>query len=251
MQFVLHLLSIILFVANIAVGFTSQQQNGFVSPQQRSSHSTRLFASVTSDNGASARILRQIEDKEAKIIKARQEAMTKLSHYEESLELLSKKKSEYLAAAQVAEPPAGGSFSETTIRSAVKAMCWRLIAGSITFVTMLRFSGSLNSALQVVAGDFLSKAFTMFIGERLMNRSQAGRKKGADEIGRSFAKAIIWRLFAICNTLGMAVFVAKDLSIASKVASTDAVIKTALMFFYERFWAKIEWGKEYLLEFAI
>ena len=135
-----------------------------------------------------------------------------------------------------------------------------MIAGSITFVTTLRFSGSASTALKVVTGDFGSKMMTMFIGERLMNKSQAGRKSGSDAKWRSLAKALIWRLFAIINTLALAVFVAKDISIAlavffakdisiaSKIASTDAVFKTALMFVYERYWTKVTWGKQYLIE---
>merc|ERR1712032_1173194 len=106
-------------------------------------------------------------------------------------------------------------------------------------------------ALSIVGSDFLSKAFTMFIGERLMNKSQAGRSEGSDGAGRSLMKALIWRLFAICNTLTMAIFIAKDISIASKIAGSDAIFKTALMFFYERAWANVQWGKEYLIEFSI
>lgn len=136
-------------------------------------------------------------------------------------------------------------FTETLQRSAVKAFVWRLIAGSVTFVTSLKFSGSVTTALSIVGSDFFSKAFTMFIGERLMNKSNAGRESGSDGVGRSLTKALIWRLFAIANTLTLAFFVAKDLSMASRIAGSDAVFKTALMFFYERTWAKIEWGKEY------
>ena len=143
------------------------------------------------------------------------------------------------------------SFSETTARSLVKAMMWRVIAGSVTFFTSLRFSGSVSTALSIVGSDFFSKAATMFIGERLMNKSQAGRKGGADDIGRSLAKALLWRVFAICNTLTMSYLIAKDFSVASKIAGSDAVFKTGLMFVYERVWAKIEWGKEYLIEFSI
>jgi uncharacterized membrane protein len=84
-----------------------------------------------------------------------------------------------------------------------------------------------------------------------MNKSQAGRTAGADGAGRSLIKALIWRLFAICNTLTMAIFIAKDLSIASKIAGSDAIFKTGLMFFYERVWARIEWGKEYEVDFFI
>lgn len=92
----------------------------------------------------------------------------------------------------------------------------------------------------------------MFIGERIMNKSQAGRKAGADSAGRSVAKALIWRLFAICNTLTVAcLFSGGDLKMASKIAGSDAIFKTALMVAYERVWARIEWGKEYNIEFSI
>merc|ERR1719203_2266520 len=130
-------------------------------------------------------------------------------------------------------------------------MMWRVIAGSITFVTALRFSRSMSTAFSIVGSDFFSKSMTMFVGERLMNKSQAGRKAGADDVRRSLAKALIWRLFAICNTLTMSFFFAKDLKVASKIAGSDAIFKTGLMFFYERVWAKVEWGKEYSVEFSI
>lgn len=133
--------------------------------------------------------------------------------------------------------------TESTLRSIVKSLCWRFIAGSITFATTLQFSKSTAVAFQVVGADFLSKSTTMFLGERLMNKSQAGRQTGADDASRSLAKALIWRAFAITNTLFISVFVSKDLSVASKIASTDAVFKTALMYLYERAWAHIQWGK--------
>lgn len=196
-------------------------------------------------------IVRQIEKQEADLNKRRLAAMEELSKYEANLEALQSKKAQYMASSQIAEPPVGGSFSETALRSVVKSFCWRIVAGSVTFITTLKFSGSLQTAFKVVASDFFSKSITMFIGERLMNKSQVGRKKGSDDAGRSLAKALIWRLFAICNTLTVAIFVSKDLSVASKIASTDAVFKTALMYFYERVWARVEWGKEYIVEFSI
>jgi uncharacterized membrane protein len=81
-----------------------------------------------------------------------------------------------------------------------------------------------------------------------MNKSQAGRQEGGDNARRSLVKALIWRLFAISNTLVMAISLSRDLSIAYKIASTDAVFKTALMFAYERFWAGVVWGKDSLIE---
>lgn len=223
--------------------------------QQKRSKSF-LYASVaeaedqTAPNGADA-VLREIERKEVAINKQREKAQEKLKKAEEMFQQLQTKKQEYLNGLKLADTPDGGNFKETAVRSAVKAFLWRIVAGSVTFVTSLRFSGSVRTALTIVGSDFFSKALTMFIGERLMNKSQAGRKSGGDAASRSLVKALVWRLFAIANTLTMAIFIAGDLSIASKIAGTDAIFKTALMFFYERIWSKVQWGKEYLIEFSI
>lgn len=206
-------------------------------------------ASTAGENNATNRIIQQIEKEEAKMAKKREIAMEKLNAVEETLNQLQTKKSQYLNGLKLDSAPT--AFSETTARSAVKALMWRVIAGSVTFITSYRFSGSIATALSIVASDFLSKAATMFFGERLMNKSQAGRKSGSDGAGRSLTKALVWRLFAICNTLTMAIFIAKDISIASKIAGSDAIFKTALMYFYERVWAKIEWGKEYQVEYNL
>mmetsp|Transcript_2566 Transcript_2566/g.3602 ORF Transcript_2566/g.3602 Transcript_2566/m.3602 type:complete len:268 (+) Transcript_2566:317-1120(+) len=218
---------------------------------ERRSPAFMVSASVDANDSPNDAVLRQIDSKINAFNKKKERAMKKLDEAEASLQQLESKKQEYIAGSQLAETPVGGNFSETAVRSAVKAMMWRVIAGSVTFVTSLRFSGSIATALSIVGSDFFSKAFTMFIGERLMNKSSAGRKAGGDNAARSLAKALIWRLFAICNTLTMAFFVAKDLSIASKIAGSDAIFKTALMFFYERAWANIQWGKEYQIEFSI
>ena len=212
---------------------------------------TGAFFSANGD-GAQDLVLRDFEKKEAKMRKQAEDAQSKLSKAEEAIQMLQSKKQAYLNGLSLARSPPGGNFSETAVRSAVKAFVWRLVAGNVTFITSYRFSGgSITTALSIVGSDFFSKAFTMFIGERVMNKSKAGRAKGSDGIGRSLTKALIWRLFAICNTLSISFFVAKDLSIASKIAGSDAIFKTALMFFYERIWAKIQWGKEYQIEFSI
>ena len=217
----------------------------------RNSDLLRASTAASNDEIFNDKVVQQLSKKEAALDKKRVQAMEQLNKLEEDLNKVQSQKQDYLNGLQLADTPPGGNFKETALRSAVKAFMWRIIAGSVTFVTSLRFSGSVSTALSIVGSDFFSKAATMFIGERLMNKSQAGRKSGADAASRSLAKALIWRLFAICNTLTMAVFIAKDLSIASKIAGSDAIFKTALMFFYERVWAKIEWGKEYEVEFSI
>jgi len=197
-------------------------------------------------------MIRQIDQKIQNFERKQQKYTAQLDKAKAELEKFQKTKQRYLEGITLADSPDDAArFSETTARSLVKAMIWRVIAGSVTFFTSLRFSGSVSTALSIVGSDFFSKAATMFVGERLMNKSQAGRQGGADDIGRSLAKALLWRVFAIANTLTMSYLIAKNLSMASKIAGSDAVFKTGLMFVYERVWAKIEWGKEYLIEFSI
>lgn len=195
-------------------------------------------------------VIRTIDAKMEQNIKDRQLYTEKLNKYEEEYQMLQRTKTTYLEGTKLGNP-SGDNFSEIAFRSAVKAMMWRIIAGSVTFFTSLRFSRNLATSLQIVGSDFCSKVLTMFIGERLMNKSQAGRKTGTESASRSLAKAFIWRAFAICNTMVFSLFFAKDLRIASKIAGSDAIFKTTLMFLYERVWAHVGWGKEYMIEFDI
>jgi uncharacterized membrane protein len=240
---------------------TTQYNNHHATNHLRKANLIRAISATTTsaaavstndgENKVTEKIIQQLEREEAKMNKKAELARERLNKVEQTLNQLQTKKSEYLMGSKLASTPEGGNFSETTARSAVKALMWRVIAGSVTFITSLRFSGSMKTALTIVGSDFLSKSFTMFIGERLMNKSQAGRESGADGAGRSLMKALVWRLFAICNTLTMAIFIAKDITMASKIAGSDAIFKTGLMFVYERVWAKIEWGKEYQVDFFI
>eukprot|EP00584_Thalassiosira_punctigera_P005913 CAMPEP_0172540528 /NCGR_PEP_ID=MMETSP1067-20121228/11508_1 /TAXON_ID=265564 ORGANISM="Thalassiosira punctigera, Strain Tpunct2005C2" /NCGR_SAMPLE_ID=MMETSP1067 /ASSEMBLY_ACC=CAM_ASM_000444 /LENGTH=272 /DNA_ID=CAMNT_0013326401 /DNA_START=151 /DNA_END=969 /DNA_ORIENTATION=+ len=224
-----------------------------IMPKNSRNHGSllRVATAMDGDDKPDA-MIRQIDKKIQNYEKKQQQYTAKLDQAKAELEKFQATKQRYLEGLTLGDGGASdASFSETTARSLVKSMMWRVIAGSVTFFTSLRFSGSMSTALSIVGSDFFSKAATMFIGERLMNKSQAGRKKGADDVGRSLAKALLWRLFAICNTLTMSYLIAKNFSMASKIAGSDAVFKTGLMFVYERVWAKIEWGKEYTIEFSI
>lgn len=135
--------------------------------------------------------------------------------------------------------------TETPLRSAVKAVGWRLTAGIVTAITSMIFTKSLATAAAIVGWDLCSKSVTMFIGERLWNKVEWGKDKGADSSQRSLAKALAWRVFAAFNTLvGSMVLTKGKAGVAGKIAGTDSVVKTILFYFYERLWAQIGWGKE-------
>lgn len=137
-------------------------------------------------------------------------------------------------------------YRESTQRSLVKALGWRFTAGLVTLGSSLLFTkGDLKVAIAIVSSDFLSKSGTMFIGERIWNKSNVGRSsKGTDNVARSFAKAIVWRLFAMVNTMCVSGFLTGAAATAAKIASFDAVVKTSLMVTYDQLWNRVDWGKE-------
>ena len=133
---------------------------------------------------------------------------------------------------------------ETSVRSAVKAIGWRFTAGVVTAITSYIFTKSLAAAAAIVGWDLCSKSVTMFIGERIWNKFDWGKEKGADSSKRSLAKAIAWRIFAACNTFVGATLLSKGKAgVAGKIAGSDSVVKTILFYYYERLWAVIAWGK--------
>jgi len=139
--------------------------------------------------------------------------------------------------------PAVFLVKETNMRSAVKAVGWRITAGIVTAFTSYFFTGSLAAAAAIVGWDLCSKSVTMFIGERLWNRSNIGRGEKADSKQRSLIKALAWRAFAAVNTfIGATLLNKGNASVAGKIAGSDSIVKTVLFYFYERMWSGISWG---------
>ncbi|KAG8458893.1 hypothetical protein KFE25_004227 [Diacronema lutheri] len=142
-----------------------------------------------------------------------------------------------------ADADAVAPLLETTQRSVVKALSWRATAGVVTLCTSLFFSGSLRAALGIVGADFATKSITMFVGERLWNKSNVGRGSSGDTMGRSLLKALVWRVFAATNTLISAGLLAGQWDAAFKIAGSDTLIKTTLFFAFERAWDMVSWGR--------
>ena len=140
--------------------------------------------------------------------------------------------------------PTGPTFRETTARSLLKAIGWRVVAGFITFCSSYYFTRNLMTALAIVGSDFASKIFTMFIGERLFNKVNVGRSATGDNVSRSVVKALIWRVIAFLNTATISGIVSGSAGLGASIASFDALVKTSLMIAYDQMWNRIDWGKE-------
>ena len=126
----------------------------------------------------------------------------------------------------------------------VAVSSWRVTAGFVTFCSSMYFTRRLATALAIVASDFLSKAGTMFVGERLFNRVKAGRGAGGESLSRSIAKALIWRAVAFVNTMVVSGAIVGSAGVGSLIAATDSVFKTTLMVGYDQMWNRVDWGKE-------
>ena len=93
------------------------------------------------------------------------------------------------AVAPVMEEAEDIIMKETATRSLVKAVGWRFTAGVVTAITSMIFTGSFAAMLAIVGWDLCSKSVTMFLGERIWNKFDWGKEKGADSSKRSLAKA--------------------------------------------------------------
>ena len=96
-----------------------------------------------------------------------------------------------------------------------------ITAGIVTAITSFYFTGSLAAAAAIVGWDLGTKSISMFIGERLWNKSDWGKDEeaGADSAKRSLVKALAWRAFAAVNT-----FIGATVLVASMVVTLIALL---------------------------
>jgi uncharacterized membrane protein len=60
----------------------------------------------------------------------------------------------------------------------------------------------------------------------------------------SLIKSIVYRLFGTIATFFIALFFTGEFLISSGIAISELVIKTALYYFYERFWNMFSWSRQ-------
>jgi len=59
----------------------------------------------------------------------------------------------------------------------------------------------------------------------------------------SLIKSIVYRLFGTIATFLIALFFTGEFFIATGIAMVELIIKTALYYFYERFWNLVSWER--------
>jgi hypothetical protein len=121
----------------------------------------------------------------------------------------------------------------------------------VAFLTSLCFSGGVDTYQSIIEPDLFSKAPTMFIGELLMIKSQAGQMRCVCVMEQSLAMNLLWQIVAITNMLIMSYRITKNPSMVSNITESDTVFNTRLVFVHERVRARLELGKEYIFKFLI
>lgn len=128
-------------------------------------HPSRVFtventpffeADITNCNGLP--VIVDIDKKIAVVRKNMKKYEAKLCKFTSQIETLEKRKELYIGENVMGKLQ---NLSESTARSAVKALLWRMIAASITFINTMKFSKNMVYSFQVVGSDFVCKAWTM------------------------------------------------------------------------------------------
>lgn len=76
-----------------------------------------------------------------------------------------------------------------------------------------------------------------------INAEGVNQKFQKEDIKRSLAKTISWRLVGTLDTVLISYLLTGTLAIAFSIGAIELVTKMLLYFFHERAWNNIKWGK--------
>ena len=69
------------------------------------------------------------------------------------------------------------------------------------------------------------------------------KNKSEENLKRSFAKTISWRVIGTLATVLISYVITGTLALAFSIGFVELISKLVLYFFHERAWNKIKWGK--------
>jgi len=72
---------------------------------------------------------------------------------------------------------------------------------------------------------------------------QLDTEKTEENVKRSIAKTVSWRLIGTLDTVFISWLITGTLALAFSIGALEFVSKMVLYFFHERAWNKIKWGK--------
>lgn len=136
-------------------------------------------------------------------------------------------------------PPAA---KEAHARSLVKAVSWRLVGSTDTFILSFLVTGNATWAVSIASAEALTKILLYYLHERAWRLVPWGRQHAAHH-GRAVAKGASWRALATLDTFLLSWLITGHLGKAGAIASFETVTKIALFYVHEQLWARVPWGR--------
>jgi len=136
-------------------------------------------------------------------------------------------------------------MKETTLRTTLRGIGWRIIVSLITAITSYILIGSFLIAISIVGAEFIIKLFGFVLFEKLFAKHVSyGIKNNKESIKRTLLKGFFWRIVATLMTVTITFVITGNLETTGAMALIDFPLKLTLYTIYEQLlWGKIKWGK--------
>ena len=134
--------------------------------------------------------------------------------------------------------------------SLCKAVSWRIIGSSDTFLIAWIISGAVAKAGLIAVVEFLTKPLLYYLHERVWARASFGldfsagpKAPGSAAVSerrtRSLVKAVSWRIIATLDTIIIALLITGSLPASLAIGVIEIITKTILYYFHERLWNRM------------
>lgn len=82
----------------------------------------------------------------------------------------------------------------------------------------------------------------MNVSVKAMSEPLKSLFRGREGHGRSFIKAVSWRMVGTIDTFVISFFVTGKVSVAGSIASIEIITKILIYYLHERVWSMVPWG---------
>jgi uncharacterized membrane protein len=129
--------------------------------------------------------------------------------------------------------------TESSIRSAIKGISWRIVGTLDTILISRLISGQNSVALKIGSAELVTKYILYFFHERIWNLALS---KAPSKPYQTILKTITWRIIGTADTILLAWFFTGNWQTGLQIGSLELVTKMILYYFHERLWLKIKLG---------
>jgi uncharacterized membrane protein len=137
-------------------------------------------------------------------------------------------------------------FQDSSIRSLVKGISWRMFASTDTFLLALLVTGKTIIAAPIALSEVMTKLLLYYFHERIWTLVSWGRNENKSSAIRSLAKSISWRFWGTLDTVMLSFLISGSVQQALTIGSFEVFTKILFFFVHERIWAQIQWGRKFI-----